>query len=86
MKLNGRLIGSGTLLLSDRRWKGVPYDIEVWEADTGLKSARGALSVTVVAGPCKLILEDGRHVDLFVTTTGERGSSFLVKGTVPELG
>jgi hypothetical protein len=83
MKLNGRLKDSGTLLLSDRQWKGVPYDIEVWEADTGLKSARGTLSVSVEAGPCKLIPEDGRRVDLFVTTAGERGSSFLVKGEVP---
>jgi hypothetical protein len=84
MNLIGRLKGAGTLVRDELEWKGVRYDIEVWRAESGLKSARGTLSVTAEPGPCELILEGGDRIDLFVTTAGGRGSTVLVKGPIPQ--
>jgi hypothetical protein len=80
----GRLKGVGTLIAGESKRTGVKYEIEIWQGHTGLKSTRGTLSATVEAGPWKLILEDGRNIDVFVTTAGTHGADFLVKGSVPE--
>ena len=82
MKLTERLTGTGSLLLEgNRKFDKVEYDIEVWRSDGGLKSLRGTLSVTVEAGPCKLVLKDGSKLNIFVTTSGTYGSTVLVNAS-----
>jgi hypothetical protein len=44
MNLIGRQKGVGVLEADGKKFTGVDYDIEVWSADGGLKSARGTLS------------------------------------------
>lgn len=82
MKLIGRLSGMGKLVM-EKRSLPTHYNIDIWQAESGLNSARGTISVTVEAGPCKLVLEDGREIQVFVTTGGSQGGTILVNGPVP---
>jgi hypothetical protein len=86
MKLLGRLEGSGKLIADGHEFTQVRYDLEVWESNGGAKSARGILSVSPQVGPAKLTLEDGKILDVFVTTSGKRGSTVIVVGHVPAPG
>jgi hypothetical protein len=83
VKLIGQVSGSGTLVADDHRFGAVQYDIEVWSADNGLTSARGRISVSPEVGPGQLTLENGKHIDVFITTSGVHGATIIVKGNVP---
>jgi hypothetical protein len=85
MRLAGHLKGTGTLVRDDQRTTGVLYDIEIWSADSGMRSARGTLSVTIEAGPYELFLSNGNKLNVFVTTAGLNGSKVLVKDPVPNI-
>jgi hypothetical protein len=83
MKLIGRLSGSGKLVADGHEFRGVHYDIQVWSAASGLISARGNVSVSPAVGPGELTLQNGKRVDIFVTTSGVHGATIIVKGKVP---
>jgi hypothetical protein len=85
VKLVGRLSGKGKLIL-EKRSLPTQYDIDIWQAESGLNTARGTISVTVEAGPCKLVLEDGHEVEVFVTTGGAQGGAILVNSPLPGYG
>ena len=86
MNLIGRLEGDGKLVAHSQEFNRVQYDLEVWESNGGVKSARGTLSVSPQVGPGKLTLKEGETIDVFVTTSGKRGSTVIVIGAVPTPG
>jgi hypothetical protein len=86
MKLIRRLLGHGKLVADGKEFTRVQYDIEIWQAESGVQSARGIVSVSPVIGPGKLTLEDGKPLNIFVTTSGSQGATIIVKEPVPSLG
>ena len=51
----------------------------------GVTSAKGTLAVSPRVGPGKLTLTDGKTIDVFVTTSGKRGSTVIVIGAFQRL-
>ena len=86
MNLIGRLEGSGKLIADSQEFTRVRYDLEVWQSDSGVRLARGNLSVSPQIGPGKLTLRDGETIEIFVTTSGRQGSTVIVMGDVPAPG
>jgi len=86
MRLIERLEGDGKLVADSQEFNRVRYDLEVWQSDSGVKSARGKLSVSPKIGPGKLTLHEGKTIDIFVTTSGKQGSTVIVIGAVPTPG
>jgi hypothetical protein len=86
LNLIGRLEGDGKLVADSQEFNRVRYCLDVWQSDGGVKSARGTLSVSSQIGPGKLTLKDGKTIEVFVTTSGKRGSTVIVTGPVPTPG
>ena len=86
LNLIGRLEGDGKLVADSQEFNCVRYDLEVWQSNGGVKTARGTLSVSSQIGPGKLTLKDGKTIEVFVTTSGKRGSTVIVTSPVPTPG
>jgi hypothetical protein len=73
------LRGTGGILDADGRRRTAKYDIQIWQAESGIRSGRRTLSMTVEAGPHKLVLQKGNRIELFVTTAGVYEAHAIVK-------
>jgi hypothetical protein len=84
MELIDTLEGDGHLTADGKEFSRVTYSIEVWQALSGAKWARGKISVSPEIGPGKLTLQDGRKLEVFVTTSGAHGGTIIVSAPIPD--
>lgn len=76
--------GRGVLACGDTK-TGVTYRLTLLSSQTGSESASGSLQVadasipikSIIAGPCRLVLEDNREFAVYVTRSDASGNAYV---------